>query len=222
MKRYIIFAAFILIGCIGLFAQNGPTAEEMKYVEVLKNRSDKILDKYLQLPEGEVRNQVRDLMVKQYRDINRVHEEKQEKLKALSQSGLSAEKIDKKKQKIEQKADKQLSKLQKRYLKNLSKYLSQDQIVGIKNGMTLGAFEHNLRGFTELIPHMTPAQKEHVYNQLVEARDKAMNMGSSEEKQAVFRQYKGRINNYLSQQGYDLDKERAEWKKRIDEAMKQK
>ena len=41
---------------------------------------------------------------------------------------------------------------------------------------------------------------------LVEARELAMDGGSSNEKHAVFGKYKGRINNYLSKAGYDLKK----------------
>jgi hypothetical protein len=39
---------------------------------------------------------------------------------------------------------------------------------------------------------------------LLEAREHAMDGGSSEEKHAIFGKYKGRINNFLSAQGIDL------------------
>jgi hypothetical protein len=39
---------------------------------------------------------------------------------------------------------------------------------------------------------------------LLEAREHAMDGGSSEEKHAIFGKYKGRINNYLSKQSFDL------------------
>jgi hypothetical protein len=38
-----------------------------------------------------------------------------------------------------------------------------------------------------------------------------MDAESSEKKHWWFGKYKGRINNYLSAQGYDLQKERKEW-----------
>jgi hypothetical protein len=41
---------------------------------------------------------------------------------------------------------------------------------------------------------------------LVEAREIAMDCGSSEEKHYWFGKYKGKINNYLSAEGYDLKK----------------
>jgi hypothetical protein len=42
-----------------------------------------------------------------------------------------------------------------------------------------------------------------------------MDGGSAEEKTAVFEKYKGRINNYLSKQGYDLAKASREWNQRL-------
>jgi hypothetical protein len=222
MTRYIFLIAFLLTGLISVNAQKAKTPEDIKYLEVLNNRSDKILDQYVRLPEGEIKEKVRDLMVKQYWDLNKIHDRKDRKIEELKQSGLPDEKFGKEKSKLENKAEKKLQKLQKKYLRNLSKYLNKQQIDGVKDGMTLGAFDHNYRGFTELIPSLKQDEKEYIYNQLVEARDKAMNMGSSEDKQAVFRQYKGKINNYLSQQGYDLDQERIEWNKRIEEAKRSK
>jgi hypothetical protein len=49
---------------------------------------------------------------------------------------------------------------------------------------------------------------------LIEAREYAIDGGSSEEKHRWFGEYKGRINNYLSKEGYNLDQEREAWKKR--------
>lgn len=222
MTRYIFLIVFLLTGLISVNAQKAKTPEDIKYLEVLSSRSDKILDQYVQLPEGGIKEKVHDLMVKQYWDLNKIHDRKDRKIEELKQSGLPDEKFGKEKSKLENKAEKKLQKLQKKYLRNLSKYLNKQQIDGVKDGMTLGAFDHNYRGFTELIPSLKQDEKEYIYNQLVEARDKAMNMGSSEDKQAVFRQYKGKINNYLSQQGYDLDQERIEWNKRIEEAKRSK
>jgi hypothetical protein len=56
-----------------------------------------------------------------------------------------------------------------------------------------------------------------MYNWLKEARELAMDGESSDKKHAIFGKYKGRINNYLSAQGYDMKKEGEEWQKRIKE-----
>ena len=220
MKRIIIIC-LMAIGLLPLIAQKAVTAEDKQYLEVLRNRSENILNKYVDLQPGETRDKVIDLMVKQYWDLNKVHDSKDAKIKELRGKDLSSEKLDKQKNKLEKKADKKLNKLQKKYLKNLSKLISDKQIDGIKEGMTLGAMTHNYRGFIEMIPSLTEEEKEYIKNQLLEARDSAMNEGSSEAKHTIFRQYKGRINNYLSgERGYDLEKEGQLWQERI-KKMKQ-
>ena len=50
--------------------------------------------------------------------------------------------------------------------------------------------------------------------QLKEARDIAMDKGSAKEKHAVFDKYRGRINNYLAKQGYDLKQASKDWAQR--------
>ena len=152
MTRYIFLIGFILFGLISVNAQKAKTPEDIKYLEVLSNRSDKILDQYVRLPEGEIKEKVRDLMVKQYWDLNKIHDRKDRKIEELKQSGLPDEKFGKEKSKLENKAEKKLQKLQKKYLRNLSKYLNKQQIDGVKDGMTLGAFDHNYRGFTDIPP----------------------------------------------------------------------
>jgi len=221
MKRNVIIICFMALGVFSLMAQKAATAEEKQYLEVLKNRSEKILDQYVGLPDGETREKVLNLMVKQYWDINKVHDGRDNKIKELKERGVTADILKRERNKLENKADKKLLKLQKKYLGNLSRLLDKQQVDGIKEGMTLGAMTHNYRGFTEMIPTLTPEEKEHIRDQLLEARDKAMNMGSSEDKQAVFRDYKGKINNYLSGRGYDLEKEGKQWQERI-KALKNK
>jgi len=53
---------------------------------------------------------------------------------------------------------------------------------------------------------------------LAEAREHAMDAQSSNKKHEWFGKYKGRINNYLSKQGYDSQKERQGWEDRTKKA----
>lgn len=218
MKKVILIAGWLIMGMTTLTAQVATTAQEQAYLEVLKNRSDKILDDYVQLPQGATRDKVRSLMVKQYWDLNKVHDETEAKVEELKKSGLAEEKLNKKIEQEQEKANRELKKLQKTFLENLGKELNSKQIDGVKDGMTLGALNHNYRGFTEMIPSLSDEEKTYIYNELLKARDEAMNMGSSEDKLNVFRKYKGRINNWLSaERGYDLKKEGDAWRKRISE-----
>jgi hypothetical protein len=67
--------------------------------------------------------------------------------------------------------------------------------------MTYGKVGFTLKGYLTEYPDLNEAQKAEVLRLLKEAREEAMDAGSSDEKSAIFNRYKGRINNYLSQQG---------------------
>ena len=66
-----------------------------------------------------------------------------------------------------------------------------------------------------MIPKLTEEEKEQIMIWLVEAREYAIDGGSSKEKHGWFKKYKGRINNYLSARGYDLKKEEDAWRVRL-------
>ena len=73
--------------------------------------------------------------------------------------------------------------------------------------MTYRVMPVTYTAYQEMILTLTTEQKEKIYNWLKEAREQAMDEGSSEDKHKVFGKFKGRINNYLSAQGYDMKKE---------------
>lgn len=57
--------------------------------------------------------------------------------------------------------------------------------------------------------------KEQILTWLTEAVELAMDAGTSDGKHQIFGKYKGRINNYLSAEGYDLQKERKDREERL-------
>jgi hypothetical protein len=65
-----------------------------------------------------------------------------------------------------------------------------------------------------MIPSLKKEEKDQIMSWLVEAREYAMDAESSDKKHWWFGKYKGRINNYLSAQGYDINAERKEWEQR--------
>jgi len=84
--------------------------------------------------------------------------------------------------------------------------------------MTYSVLPVTWKAYLEMLLHLTQEQKDKMYAWLVEARELAMDEGSSDAKHAVFGKYKGRINNYLSAQGYDMKKEGEDWAKRVQAA----
>jgi len=83
--------------------------------------------------------------------------------------------------------------------------------------MTYRVMPITYTAYQDMIPALTVEQKEKIYNWLREARELAMDEGSSEDKHKVFGKYKGKINNYLSIQGYDMKVEEKGWQQRIKE-----
>jgi hypothetical protein len=104
--------------------------------------------------------------------------------------------------------------LHERYLSKLSSVLTTEQVTKVKDGMTYGILPITYNAYLQMLPQLTKQQQQQILSWLEEAREKAMDAGSSEQKHAWFGKYKGRINNYLSSAGIDMKKAEADWKKR--------
>lgn len=94
--------------------------------------------------------------------------------------------------------------LHRRYVARLAAELSPQQVDQVKDGMTYGVVPATYRRYLDLFPDLTDEQKSTILANLIEAREYAMDAGSSEEKHGWFRKYKGRINNFLSAASYDM------------------
>ena len=84
----------------------------------------------------------------------------------------------------------------------------------VKDKMTFYKLQVTYNGYVEMLPKLTEDQKRAIRAMLEEARDRAVYAGSAEEKTEVFNKYKGRVNNDLSSEGYDLKKAGTEWAER--------
>lgn len=216
MKRITIFyalvASLMFLSATSAFSQiSNIPAEDEEYINVLKGRSDKIVAG-LDIADPAKKEKVRDLIVMQYYNLSKVHDKRDKAIEEVKkEEGKAAEK---KIAKIEKKADKQLDKLHKKYISALSKELPQEKVNGVKDGMTYNVVPITYKGYEEMLLDLTDEQKAKIMGYLVEAREHAMDAGSSEKKHWWFGQYKGKINNYLSAEGYDLNQAQKDWKKR--------
>ncbi|RNL89326.1 DUF3826 domain-containing protein [Sinomicrobium pectinilyticum] len=183
------------------------------YIKVTNERAEKIVND-LGISDAGKQLRVRDIIAQQYRDLSVIHDARDEKLKAVKEGTGSKEEKEKAAKKIEKKSNKAIARLHKSYLKKLNSELTPNQVTGVKDGMTYGVLPKTYRAFQEMLPDLTQAQKDTILAYLTEAREHAMNAGSSKEKHGWFGEYKGKINNYLSAQGYNLKKAGEEWKKR--------
>jgi L,D-peptidoglycan transpeptidase YkuD (ErfK/YbiS/YcfS/YnhG family) len=76
--------------------------------------------------------------------------------------------------------------------------------------MTYGKVQFTFSGYVSQYPNLPEENKKEILRLLKEAREDAMDGGSSEEKTAIFQRYKGKINNYLSKQGIHPEKKKAD------------
>jgi ElaB/YqjD/DUF883 family membrane-anchored ribosome-binding protein len=217
MRQISIVILFVFgFGACG--ATNLPHKDEA-YWEVVSKRAEKIVET-LNIDVEEKFNRVRDRIAQQYYDLNGVHDQLDATVKTLKEEAKDEEQVKEKIEELTEEADQKLDSLHNSYLKNLAKDLKPDQIEKVKDGMTYSVFPKTYQAFQEMIPQLTEDQKKFIYRALYDAREKAMDAGSSKAKHAWFGKYKGRINNYLSKEGYDLNKESKDWHKRIEDAKK--
>jgi hypothetical protein len=217
MKFRFLLLVLLMSPALALFAQDSQTAEdkEAAYTRTIHNRAAKIVAT-LGINDSSRSARVTRMIADQYRNLNVIHTSRDEQINAAKAKGLkkeSSEIIA-----IEEKALARQNKLHKTYIKKLSKVLTRDQVVKVKDGMTYGVVPITYKGYQDMLPNLTEAQKEQILAWLEEAREHAMDAESSEKKHWWFGKYKGRINNYLSAAGYDLKQAGADWEKRRREA----
>jgi len=209
-----LFIYLLVINAGSVQAQQSVVAEDTAYIKVVNERAAKIVA-VLGVAEGAQFTQVQHIIAQQYRHLNQVHESSKASITSLKQStSLTKETIAEAIKKEEEARDAKLDQLHTAYIKQLQTSLTAEQVEKVKDGMTYRVLPITYAAFQDMIPRLTDAQKQQIYTWLVEAREHAMDAESSDKKHWWFGKYKGRINNYLAAQGYDLKKEGEEWEAR--------
>lgn len=179
------------------------------YTRVITERADRIVGQ-LGIDDGEKATRVRDLIAGQYRALREIHDGRDAKLghakppgdPAVARAWTNV---------VRDQANRQQFGLHRQFVARLSAELTPEQLDQVKDGMTYGVVPITYRRYLELLPDLTDAEKAAVLANLLEAREYAMDAGSSDEKHNWFRKYKGRINNYLSSAGYDMKQAEQNW-----------
>ncbi|SEN63872.1 Protein of unknown function [Mucilaginibacter gossypiicola] len=214
--KHFKYIAILLLSVAGnaAFAQ---TTTDNNYIKVITERSNKIVTG-AGITDSVKFKKVRDIVVAQYNDLNTVYDARKTKVNDIKtqmaddKAGANA-----KIALVDSDVVKQVKVLHASYIKKLNKELSADEVDKIKDGMTYRIYPITYTAYQDEIPNLTDEQKGKIKGWLLEARENAIDAESSEKKHAWFGKFKGRINNYLSAQGYDMKKEGEEWQKRIKE-----
>jgi len=218
LNKIKIVSFLLVLVSYGMSAQQYLNPE---YIKVTNERASKIVAK-LALANAVKEQKVTTIIAQQFRNLTKIQDERDAAIEKIKNSGILKEEqtpqIDKRKAEAEQ----LISELHVVYLKQLAIELDETKVSEVKDGMTYGVLPITVAGYNDMLPNLTKEQKDFIYKSLVEAREHAMDGGSSKEKHGWFGKYKGRINNYLSSQGYDLNKESTDWHQRLEEREKNK
>ncbi|WP_062546191.1 DUF3826 domain-containing protein [Rufibacter tibetensis] len=214
--RYVVGLMFLFLSIMPARAQEKQKtkAEEAVYVEVVRQRADKLVGT-LEITNASKATRVRDIIARQYLDLHAIQAKRDAQTNAAKKkAGDNKESADARVEAIKRKAATKTQKLHAGYLSRLSAELTAQQVDQVKDGMTYHVVPSTYRNYLLMLPYLTKEQRDTIKSFLVEAREHAMDGGSSKEKHAWFGKYKGRITNYLAAQGIDLKKEGINWAER--------
>ncbi|ATC63362.1 hypothetical protein CMV30_05005 [Nibricoccus aquaticus] len=191
-------------------APAAPADKEAAYTKVLDERSSKIVAA-LELGDSTKAARVQARIIAQYRSLNAWQETHEEKLKEL------------RKTKDAEPAKSEIAAIyaarktaRDTFLADLAKDLTPAQVDTVKDKLTYNKLQVTYNGYLQQLPSLKEEQKKKIYDWLLEAREEGIDGVSSHEKDEIFGKYKGRINNYLSNEGYDLKQSSIDWKARRD------
>jgi hypothetical protein len=167
---------------------------EAEYTAKLEQRSGDIL-KALALPDAAQTEKVKAVLIAHYCALRDWHDANDPELKGADAVAAATIKAT-------------LKPLHDGFLKKLADAgLTDAQIETVKDKMVYGKVQVTYNAYLQQNPGLTDGHKARIIAWLKKAREEAMDGGSSEEKSAIFNKYKGRINNYLSKEGFGKKKE---------------
>ena len=205
--RIAVFAILFLLGSKSVGFCQASANSDPEYVRVTNERAQKIVSK-IDIQDAEKVSRVREAVANFYRELSAIHENRKTKLKQIDASATDAATT------IRSESDLLQFRLHYAFLAKLAAELSADDIDKIKNGLTYDVVPKTYQQYLLLYPNLASDQQRMVHMLLLEAREHAMDAGTSDEKHGVFGKYKGRINNYLSAQGYDAKQAERDLKAR--------
>jgi len=221
MKQFLIATAALFCIHTAVTAQEGAD-KVAAYKKTITERAARIVVK-LNITDSVKFKKITTIVAQQYFDLNDIYNRRDAAVKALKDAAGTGSKPDAAAmQAVETTTTTSTDSLHKIYIATLSRQLTEEQVTTIKDGMTYGVLPLTYGAYLDMIPTLTEPQKKQIMEWLVEAREHSMDAESSEKKHAWFGKYKGRINNYLSKEGYDIKKEEAGWQQRIKEKKEQK
>jgi len=186
---------------VGSIEKINAADQEIAYQRAIADRAKRIVSQ-LELKDGETAARVQKLVAEQYYALRKIHDPPDGRIARDPEASETP--LDDSHEQVKQLATIEQFQLHRQFIAQLSVELNSEQVTGIKNGMTYGVVPVTYARYLKLLPNLKNDEKKHIKALLIEAREYAMDGGSSEEKHGWFRKYKGKINNYVSERGFDL------------------
>jgi (2Fe-2S) ferredoxin len=180
-------SSIIVFLFVSLCLSQAQQQDGVAYNKVLTDRAQKIVNT-LGIKDEVIQQRVTNILVHQYKSLGLIND------------GVDADTTKTKNEK--------LYNLHCEFIGNLSSELTPEQVIQVKDGMTYGVVKVTYDSYCDMIPSLKEEEKRQLIAWLVEAREHAMDAYSSNKKHELYGKYKGLINNYLSQRGYDIQQER--------------
>ena len=198
-----------------VYAQNKAVSGGEQYVKALELRVTKIVAP-LNIEKKRKLGKVHHIISAQYQALNTIHSNRDGKIKELKLTNTGSDnELKLLVADVESVASMEIAEIHSKFIHDLKRHLSDKQVDAVKDGMTYNVANTTYKGYQDMLPSLTDGQKTKIWNWLAEAREIAMDAETSEKKHWWFGKYKGRINNYLSSEGFDMKKESEAWQKRI-------
>lgn len=214
MKKILtIFVSLITFGTnYAQTIQLNSNGRDQNYVNTILGRAQKVTDA-LNITGTDKGEQVRNIVANRYFILNDIYEERDSLKKVASSLAGDDKKLAQ--NFAESQKDQKLYRSHAGFISDLSLFLDDAQIETVKDVMTYNVVKVTYDAQCDMIPTLKDEEKKQILAWLKEAREYAIDAESSKKKHETFGKYKGRINNYLSKRGYNLQKEREEWAKRV-------
>jgi hypothetical protein len=162
------------------------------------NRANSIVQS-LDIEDSTKSAHVHDTIAAQYKAIHEWHAANDAQRKALSTTQPAGDDADKLKE-----IQASYQELHDHFITALSADLTPEQIDKVKEKMTGGQMTATLKNYPVIVPNLTDEDLSTIKTILEQARDDAMDANTKNERIAIFKKYKGKINNYLDAHGHNV------------------
>lgn len=174
-----------------------------EYIQVTHDRAYNFV-KEMELSDAKT-ERVTEIVAQQYRDLSAIQDTRDSQIELIESEFEDQDTIEQLSREVRIKADMREDVLHRQFIAKLTAEITPEQVNQIKDGMTYNVMPITYNRYMELLPELTEQQQTTIRAFLIEAREHAIDAGSSEQRHHIFNQYKGKINNYVSAEGYNLE-----------------